>query len=72
MLTGSDLYGDAPLFPTFYSRPSAELIERACERLVDRADAQFLAGKMTQAHYDAWYRQLQIWADRQYLWRPGH
>lgn len=72
MLSGTNLYGDAPLFPTFYSHPSEEKIEATVERLVDRADAQFLAGKMTQAQYDSWNHQLAIWADRQYRWRPGH
>lgn len=72
MQAGIDLYGDEPMFPTFYSHPSEDRIERTVERLVDRADAQFLAGKMTQAQYDSWHRQLQIWADLQYRWRPGH
>jgi hypothetical protein len=57
-------YGDhLPMFPTFYDRPSEDKLERTIERLTDRADAAFMAGKATQAQYDAWTRALSNWAD---------
>lgn len=59
-----------PLFPTLYSRPDFPLtedrIEREVERLVDRADAAFMAGKATQAEYDAWNIALNRWARQMY------
>ena len=52
MITGYDLYGDLPLFPSFTQKPSEERLEREVERLMDRADVRFLAGKATQTQYD--------------------
>lgn len=67
MLTAdSDLYGSLPMFPCLdYAPITEDRIERAVERLVDCADAQFMAGKATQAQYDAWSRQLSAWATLQ-------
>jgi uncharacterized membrane protein len=38
-------------------------IERIAERLIDMLDARFMAGKITQAQYDAEMRQISQWAD---------
>lgn len=54
-----------PLFPTLYGRPDYPLtedrIEREVERLVDRADAAFMAGRASQEEYDAWNIALNRW-----------
>ena len=62
MITGYDLYGDLPLFPSFTQTPSEERLEREVERLMDRADMRFLAGKATQTQYDRWIKALDKWA----------
>ncbi len=63
MITGYDLYGDLPLFPSFTQKPNDERLEREVERLMDRADVRFLAGKATQTQYDAWIKALDNWAN---------
>lgn len=54
-----------PIFPTFFPTPGNSLtedrIERTVERLVDKADAAFIAGKATQAQYDRWNVALNAW-----------
>lgn len=62
-----------PIFPCLdYERLhgertiSADRIERACERLMDRADAVFMRGDATQEQYDKWVRRLNEWADELY------
>ena len=63
MNDGIALYGNLPLFPCFNDAPSADRLERVIERLMDRADASFLAGKATQAQYDAWTKALDRWSN---------
>ena len=59
-------YGEhLPIFPMFHSAPSEDRLERVIERLVDRADWAWLAGKATDAQYDAWHKRLDEWADEQ-------
>jgi hypothetical protein len=56
-------YGSSlPVFPCFYDKPSEDRLERCIERLTDRADASLLAGKSTQAQYDAWVKALDNWS----------
>lgn len=59
-----------PIFTFFYETPSRPLtearIEREAERLMDAADRAYLAGKATQAQYDAWVKALDRWANEQY------
>jgi hypothetical protein len=45
-------------------------IERVVELFADRTDARFMAGKMTQAEYDAANRKVAAWADEQYRKPP--
>lgn len=60
-------YGDRlPIFPHLAMPYTEDHIERVVERLVDRADAAFMAGKATQEQYDAWHKALNAWSDRQY------
>lgn len=60
-------YGDhLPIFPMLNAPYTEERIERAVERLVDRADTAFMAGKATQEQYDAWNAALNKWANRQH------
>ena len=58
-----------PIFPTFdFDAPTPiteDGIERTVERLVDRADKAFMAGKTTQAQYDRWSKRLNEWATDQ-------
>ncbi len=42
-------------------------IERQVERNIDRYDAAFLAGRITQTAYDALMRDVNNWADSQYV-----
>lgn len=57
-------YGsNLPVFPCFYDRPTEDRLERVIERLTDRADAALMAGKATQAQYDAWSTALARFAD---------
>lgn len=59
-------YGNhLPIFPMFRDTPTEDQIERAVERLVNRADTAFMAGKATQAQYDAWHKRLDEWAYEQ-------
>lgn len=60
-----DGYGDLPVFPTLYGMVTEERIERNVERLMDSADHLFMAGKATQAQYDAWVKALDAWAAAQ-------
>ena len=48
---------------SYYS--TDEALERAIERLVNRADSLFLAGRATQEQYDAWMRELNRWSETQ-------
>lgn len=52
-----------PRAPDASYYPSDEALEGAIERLVDRADALFLAGRATQEQYDAWMRELNRWSE---------
>ena len=67
MTTGSP-YGD--LLPTFpplnYGDVNEWRVERAVQRLVDRADAIFMSGQCSQEQYDAWHKALDSWAESQY------
>lgn len=67
MTTIKSPYGiHLPIFPLLsYDRPTEAQIERAVERLVDRADAVLMAGNATQAQYDAWFARLNQWASEQ-------
>ena len=65
-MTALDLYGDLPVFPTVYRTLTSEQIEIHAERLMDRADARFMAGKATQAQYDRWTAALHDWVDGLY------
>lgn len=60
-----EMYGrNLPVFPALYDWPSPiteERVERAAERLMDRADAALLAGEATQAQYEAWVTALDAW-----------
>lgn len=62
-----------PMFPTLYSLPdyplTDERVEREVERLVDRADKAFLAGKATQEQYDLWSIALTRWARQQHTFQ---
>lgn len=61
-MTITSPYGDhLPIFPTLYGKLSEDRLERIVERLVDRADHHFLAGRATQAQYDAWMKALDRW-----------
>jgi hypothetical protein len=40
-------------------------IERMVEKMVDRADALFMSGRLTQAQYDARMAEIAQWADNQ-------
>jgi len=56
-----------PIFPCLdYYYITEERIERAVERLVNRADRAYMDGKATQEQYDAWQRALNRWTDEQY------
>jgi len=55
----------------FIDRPgmyplTEDQIERQVERFTDRADAAFMAGKLTQAEYDARMKEISLWADAEY------
>lgn len=66
MTTIARPYGQhMPIFPIFYDKPSDAALEGAAERLMDRADKAFMAGKATQAEYDRWTRALDAWTNRQ-------
>jgi hypothetical protein len=54
-------FGQLPM-PNGPAPRGEEQRERAVERLVDSADRVFLAGRATQAQYDAWNRALDKWA----------
>lgn len=41
-------------------------IELKVERMVDRLDARFMRGDMTQAEYDAKMREINQWAEEEY------
>lgn len=41
-------------------------IERAVERNMDGYDRALMAGRLTQAEYDAKVKALSAWADQQY------
>lgn len=45
---------------------SAEWIERAAERGMDRLDRRLMANRLTQAEYDAAVREQNQWVKRQY------
>lgn len=68
-MTQSDIlagayYGEhLPIMPYFHMPASEERIERAAERLMDRADAALMAGKCSQAQYDRWTKALDAWAN---------
>lgn len=52
-----------PGFPSFDSIPQTEDgFEILVERLCDRADAVFMAGKCTTADYEAWMIRLSDWS----------
>jgi hypothetical protein len=51
-----------PLFPWFKQAPTEETLEREVERLVNVADAHFMAGRATQEQYDGWVRALDTWS----------
>lgn len=56
-----------PIFPCLdYAPITAERIERTVERLVDRADREYMNGRATAEQYDAWQRALTVWANDQY------
>jgi len=56
-----------PIFPNLgYAKLTDDRIERAAERLVDRADALFMSGDTTLDQYDAWFKRLNEWIDEQY------
>jgi hypothetical protein len=65
-----------PIFTFFYETPNRPLtesrIEREAERLMDAADSAFLAGKATQAQYDAWTKALNDWANGWYAKVASH
>lgn len=67
-----DHYGPLPMFPVLYHRPdyplSEDRIEREAERLIDRADAAFLAGRATQEQYDLWNIALNRWTREHYAY----
>lgn len=65
-------YGrNLPLFPVLHHMPDYPLtedrIEREVERLVDRADAAFMAGRASQDEYDRWNAALNRWARQMHL-----
>jgi hypothetical protein len=64
----SEPYGrHLPIFPCLDYAPLTDArIERAAERLVDRADALFMSGDATLDQYDAWFKRLNEWIDEQY------
>ena len=43
-----------------------ESIERWVERRMDQLDAQLMSGKLTQAEYDHWTKDLNEFAERAY------
>lgn len=58
-------YGDnLPLFPTFYTTPTAMRLQFVIERLTDNAGRALLAGKASRAEYDAWAKALDVWASK--------
>ena len=66
-------YGDhLPIFPLLRHEvhggdtARVERIEITVQRLVDRADKAYMAGRATTDEYDAWYSALNLWADKQY------
>ena len=60
-------YGDhLPIFPWLMFPVTENKIERAVERLFDRADDALMSGRATQSQYDAWSKACGDWADRQY------
>ncbi len=44
-------------------------IERHVERKVDRLDAAFMAGRLTQTEYNEGHREIARWADVEYRFR---
>lgn len=54
-----------PWFPTFREAPTADGLERAVEKLTDRADRFFLnkVNGVTQVEYDAYMRALDRWTE---------
>ena len=64
--SGSNLFGNLPLFPTLYDYPSnpitAERIEQAVQILLKVGKPIHLNGGATQAQYDRWRKALDKWA----------
>lgn len=58
---------DWPMLPTFFAeRITEDSFERMIEKRIDAADALLMAGKVSQADYDARMRQISTWADDMY------
>jgi hypothetical protein len=57
-----------PEFPTYFpSGLTEDRLERIIQRIVDKADALFMAGHGTQEQYNAYMRDLNEWSDRMYV-----
>lgn len=56
-----------PTFPNLFAeRISESRLETLVERLVDRTDAKFMRGDVSQGEYDLWCKRLNKWVGAQY------